>query len=569
MDIHISLAGPGDRASRIYQQVRAAVLDGRLRPNDRLPPTRELAVSLGVARNTVAVAYERLTAEGFLTARVGAGTFVGTASVVSGARRPRSGVRPQPIWDAVGRGETPRDADKAHTTFTVGAPDGALFPFATWRRLVTAELRATTLTPVGYAEPAGDARLRAAIARYVGVSRSVRAAADDVVVTQGAQQALDLIGRVLIGPGDIVAVEEPGYPPARDLFRAQGATVVGVPVDSEGLVVGALPSSTRLVYVTPSHQFPLGTPMSLTRRAALLDWAAARDAAVIEDDYDSEFRFSERPLEPLQSLDRDGRVIYVGTFSKTLLPTLRLGYAIAPPSLLPALRTARRLTDWHGDVAAQAALAKFIDSGELSRHVRRASRVYAERHRLVTAALEGDLAEWLAPVPSAAGLHLCALRRPGADVDLADVAARARAVGVVVELLATYRATTAPTAGRMPAAPAADREPAAPAADRERGAPAADREAGAPPTDRKRGGPAADREAGAPAADETGASPAARHATGAAEDSAATLTPAASLSDGLAADGLVLGYGAVPTDRIVPGLRALAACFRQARRSQY
>jgi GntR family transcriptional regulator/MocR family aminotransferase len=485
VDVHINLAGPGDRASRIYRQIRAAVLDGRLRPGDRLPPTRDLAAGLGVARNTVAVAYERLTAEGFLTARVGAGTFVGTAAVGGGVRRPRPGVRPQPVWDALLSDESTAPGT---TNFAVGSPDGTLFPLATWRRLVSAELRAAVLLPVGYADPAGDARLRAAIARYVGVSRSVRAAADDVVVTQGAQQALDLIGRVLVGPGDTVAVEEPGYPPARDLFRALRATVVGVPVDAEGLVVDALPPAARVVYVTPSHQFPLGTPMSLARRAALLEWAATRDVAVIEDDYDSEFRFSDRPLEPLQSLDRSGRVVYVGTFSKTLLPALRLGYAVAPPSLLPALRTARRLTDWHGDVVAQAALARFIDSGELARHVRRASRVYAERHALVTAALHGELSEWMIPVPSAAGLHLCALCRAGAGVDLGEVVELARAANVTVEPLSAYR-TGAATSPKTAASPKTE-------------------------------------------------------------------------------DGLVLGYGAVPTDRVVPGLRTLATCFRRARRAR-
>jgi GntR family transcriptional regulator/MocR family aminotransferase len=266
----------------------------------------------------------------------------------------------------------------------------------------------------------------------------VRAGADDVVVTQGAQQALDLIGRVLIEPGDVVAVEEPGYPPARTLFHTLGARVAGVPVDADGLDVAALPARARLVYVTPSHQFPLGTPMSLARRAALLDWAATHDAVIVEDDYDSEFRFSDRPLEPLQSLDHTGRVLYVGTFSKTLLPALRLGYLVGPPSLRPALRAARQLTDWHGDHIAQAALARFIDSGELSRHVRRATRVYAARHEQVTAALRGDLATWLDPVPSAAGLHVCARLRPGAGVDIDGVLARAQAAGVAVESLAAY-----------------------------------------------------------------------------------------------------------------------------------
>ena len=182
-----------------------------------------------------------------------------------------------------------------------------------------------------------------------------------MIVTQGAQQALDLIGRVLIDPGDRVAVEEPGYPPARRLFRSLGARVVGVPVDGEGLEVSRIPTQTRIVYVTPSHQFPLGTAMSLPRRAALLAWAEQHNAVVIEDDYDSDFRFVGRPLDPLQSLDRGGRVVYVGSFSKVMLPTLRLGFLIAPASLQPALRTAKQLTDWHGELPTQAALARFVD----------------------------------------------------------------------------------------------------------------------------------------------------------------------------------------------------------------
>ncbi|MBP2333934.1 GntR family transcriptional regulator/MocR family aminotransferase [Saccharothrix coeruleofusca] len=453
MDLHVSLDGPGDLASRIYHQVRDAILDGRLRPGERLPPTRELARGLAVARNTVAVAYERLAAEEFVVARVGAGTFVATprtGAPVTARRAPGGrGVRPRPVWDEVApavaapTGDTPPVHD-----FRVGAPDAGLFPFATWRRLVADELRASAVRAVaGYADPGGHPRLREAVARHTGVSRSVRADAEDVLVTQGAQQALDLLGRVLLEPGDLVAVEEPGYPAARLLFRSLGARVVGVPVDGEGLVVDALPDTARLVHVTPSHQFPLGVPMSPTRRAALLEWAARRDAVIVEDDYDSEFRFGDRPLQPLQSLDRTGRVVYVGTFSKTLLPLLRLGFLIAPAALRPALRAAKRLTDWHGDHIGQAALARFIDSGELSRHVRRATRVYAQRRERVVAALRADLADWLDAVPSAAGLHLAATLKPDVDADVAAVLGAARASGVAVENLAAYCADGPPRPG--------------------------------------------------------------------------------------------------------------------------
>ncbi|WP_440064310.1 MocR-like pyridoxine biosynthesis transcription factor PdxR [Streptosporangium sp. OZ121] len=440
MDFHVSLTGRGDLSARIYRQLLDAVLDGRLRPGERLPPTRELARRLDVSRNTAAVAYERLTAEGVLVGRVGAGTFVCAEPLAR--TRPRNapaggGVRPRRLWRSPAAPPAEPEGEVAYD-FRVGLPDAELFPLETWRRLVARELRPALVRSAGYGDPSGYADLREAVARHVGVSRSVRASADDVLVTQGAQQALDLIGRVMIEPGCRVAVEEPGYPPARLLFRSLGARVVGVPVDGEGLDVAALPDSARLVYVTPSHQFPLGTPMSLGRRAALLEWAGRRGAVVIEDDYDSEFRFEDRPLEPLQSLDRSGHVIYVGSFSKTMLPMLRLGFLIAPASLQPALRAAKRLTDWSGELPTQAALAGFIDEGLLGRHVRKATREYAARHERILTILRRDLHEWLEPVPSAAGLHLCAYLKPDAGVDTALVAAYAREAGVALQDLAAY-----------------------------------------------------------------------------------------------------------------------------------
>lgn len=321
----------------------------------------------------------------------------------------------------------------------MGHPDGTLFPLPAWRRVVSQALRPSIAATSGYADPAGPLSLRDALTRHLALSRSVRADAGDVVVTQGAQQALDLLGRVLIEPGDLVAVEEPGYPPARRLFHSLGARVTGVPVDGEGLDVSAIPDGARLVYVTPSHQFPLGMPMSLARRLALLDWAERAGAVVIEDDYDCEFRFSARPLDPLQSLDPHGRVCYVGTFSKTLVPSLRVGFVVAPPSLVPALRGARQLSDWHGDVVTQSALAAFLDEGHLARHVRRAVGVYAARHALVVATLERDFATGLRVVPSAAGLHLCATVSDPA-IDVPSVVRRARARGVAVNTIAEFAA---------------------------------------------------------------------------------------------------------------------------------
>jgi GntR family transcriptional regulator/MocR family aminotransferase len=433
VDFHVSLAGRGDLSVRIYRQLRDAVLDGRLRAGERLPPTRELARRLAVSRNTVAVAYDRLTADGFLTGRVGAGTYVSAEIPTPKPRKAPSGRGPQPkaFWRSLPAPATV-PAGEPEFDFRVGVPDAALFPLETWRRLLARELR-DSAGFAHYGDPGGHPALRAAIARHAGVSRSVRADAGDVLVTQGAQQALDLLCRVLLEPGDRVAVEEPGYRQAKLLFASHGAEVVGVPVDGEGLDVAALPPRTKLVYVTPSHQFPLGTPMSLARRTALLAWAARADALVVEDDYDSEFRFSDRPLEPLQSLDRGERVAYVGSFSKTLLPRLRLGFLVAPASLRDALRHARRLSDWHGDLPAQAALARFVDEGLFARHLRRATKVYAERHERLTSTVDRRFAGRLSVVPSAAGLHLCALAEDGADLE--PIVARAAAAGAAVQTL--------------------------------------------------------------------------------------------------------------------------------------
>ena len=270
----------------------------------------------------------------------------------------------------------PRTSATASGAEPPGIPDARLFPYQTWRRLLTRELHADAEDIGVYADPAGHLGLRQAIARHVGTARGVSTTAEDVVVTNATQQAVDVVARVLLAPGARVAVEDPGYRPPRRLLASLGARVTGVPVDDQGLVVDAIPAGTRLVYVTPSHQFPLGMTMPLPRRLALLDWAERHDAAIVEDDYDSEFRYGDRPIEPLQTLDTSGRVIYIGSFSKTMLPTLRLGFVIAPPSLRRAVRTAKFVTDWHTTLPAQAALARFIDEGYLARHVRKMRQVY-------------------------------------------------------------------------------------------------------------------------------------------------------------------------------------------------
>ncbi|WP_329214558.1 PLP-dependent aminotransferase family protein [Streptomyces sp. NBC_00683] len=449
MDVHVRLDGQRDLSGQIYRQLRTAIHDGLLRPGDPLPPTRELARRLAVARNTVGVAYERIVAEGYADSRVGSGTYVRTTGLptreaATATDTTGSGLRPRALWAGLSPWAAPKTTGPttAAHDFRVGLPDARLFPYDAWRPLIARELRPSAAGAVGYGDPAGHAGLRAALARHIGLSRGVRAGPDDVLVTTGTQQALDLIGRVLLEPGDRVAVEEPGYPPARLAFLAQGAEVTGVPVDAEGLLVDAIPPGTRAVYVTPAHQFPLGMPMSLRRRTALLRWARRHGAAVIEDDYDSEFRFGGRPVETLQSLDRDGHVIYVGSFSKVMLPSLRVGFLVAPAPLRTALRTAKYTADWHTAVPTQAALARFVDDGLLARHIRRMQHTYATRHQAITRALTRHFADLAELVPSAAGLHVTTfaqghLAEPDA---LADRAVRARASGVAVHTLAEVAA---------------------------------------------------------------------------------------------------------------------------------
>lgn len=450
MELHIRLVGRRGLAVQIYQQMRAAILRGQLVRGERIPPTRELAARLDVSRNTVSLAYEWLVAEGLLSGRSGAGTFVESGAVLPARPRLAAPLAYRAVWDTIELAVTAAGRT-AEYDFTIGTPDTSLFPFDTWRRLSARETRAAKL-PVGYSDPAGHPALRAAVARYIAVSRGVMASADDVIITTGARHAFELIGRVLIDAGARVAVEDPGYPPPRLLFSSFGASVSAVAVDEGGLDVASLPDDARLVYVTPSHQYPLGMPMSHARKVALLEWAARRNAVIIEDDYDSEFRFGGRPLETLHSLDLEQRdaagcVIYVGSFSKSLLPHLRLGFLVAPPALRAPLRAANFIGGWYTQWPLQGTLASFIERGHFARHVRRMRRVYSERYSRIVKTLTTELAPWLAAVPSVTGMHITAILRRRGVLFEGDLADRALAAGVGFNRLSVYYAGRKPRAG--------------------------------------------------------------------------------------------------------------------------
>lgn len=434
MELHIVLDGRKDLSGQLYRQLRDAIRGGRLGAGEQLPPSRLLSDQLGLARKTVAEAYSRLTLDGLLVSQVGRGTFVAdvrtamasslqTTTPASAGLVQRWSELPTPL-------RHPMPEGSSRYEFIGGYASRTPFPYEEWRRCILAALRQEASAHGRYGDAEGLPALRQAIAQFAGFSRGVRCTASDIMVTNGAQQALDLMARILVAPGDVVAVEEPGYPPARLLFESQGARVALVPVDQEGIVVDAIPAEARLIYVTPSHQFPLGMPMSSARREALLARAHAQGAFVIEDDYDSAFRYVGAAQDSLQRMDRTGCVAYVGTFSKVLMPEIRVGYLVAPPSLMPAIVTAKHLTDWHNATLNQRALAKFIDSGGLTRHIRRCHEVYAGRRERLLQRLDGDLAPWLQAIPTTVGFHLSAWLRRELDVDLLCRLARRVEVGI-------------------------------------------------------------------------------------------------------------------------------------------
>ena len=419
---------------QLYEGLRRAILVGELSPGVKLPSTRALAADLSIGRNTVVNAYEQLLAEGYLEGRTGSGTYI-AAELPDHLLRVRSDQKKSAKSGKARRELSSRGHLLAGTTvsephdfaipraFRPGLPAMEIFPFKTWARLWNRRWRSPSLDLLGYGDPAGYRPLREIIASYLGAVRGVRCEADQVIMIAGSQQALDIVTRVLLNEGDVVWVEDPGYPGARGAFQGAGAEVVPVPVDSQGLEISTgidRAPNARLAYVTPSHQYPLGITMTLSRRLELLDWAARNHSWVLEDDYDSEYRYAGLPIAALQGLDEEDSVIYVGSFSKTLFPSLRIGYMVAPRDLVDTFVAARELMDRGSPSLEQAVLADFIAEGHFERHIRRTRSLYAERQQALVHSAERELHGLMEIRPSSSGMDLIGSLAKGVDDRLAQ-----------------------------------------------------------------------------------------------------------------------------------------------------
>jgi GntR family transcriptional regulator/MocR family aminotransferase len=429
-EIKLELAAKGSRESAkiLYGQLKAAILDGRLGAGLKLPVTRQSESFFGVSRNTAAEVYARLSSEGFVATRRGSGSYVAArharpqrrrAAVPKLVRDPRLNtfwLRPDVTaaldfwWD-----ESPESPSATRTSsidFRPALIDSRLFPFDVFRQVSVKQLRRLENKPASYKSPQGNQgnyHLRDAITQHIGVTRAVVCQSQDVLVTAGAQQAFDVLARVLVTAGETtVAIEDPGYPPMRVAFKAAGAKVVPVAVDEEGLRVDMLPANARVICVCPSHQFPLGVSMSPRRRKALIEFARRHGAVIIEDDYDGEFRYEGSPLEALRSAGAEDVVFYVGTFSKCMLSALRLGFIVAPDWAMRTLIAAKNSLDWHCPTPLQMGVARFIADGHLKRHVRKLRAIYQERRQLILDLLRRDFGSWLKPIPSYYGMHIAA-----------------------------------------------------------------------------------------------------------------------------------------------------------------
>lgn len=451
----IPLTRPGETLFRqVYHRFRNAILDGTFSAGQKLPSTREIAEQLGVSRTVALMAYDQLVAEGFASGRVGSGTFVSNAVE---ARKP-STHRPSPrvvlsrfgnaASEASRRIDLPSRARRPQAyDFAFGISDVETFPFQAWRRLLLRCARRTGVAQLDYAFAGGCPALQQAICTHLKRSRAVVCDPDQVIIVNGSQQALDLIARVLIDAGEKVAVEDPSYQGTREVLRAAGAHLAAAPVDRDGLDPTKLPSDARLAFVTPSHQFPTGATLTLARRLALLEWAKRTRALVVEDDYDGEFYYRGQPIESLQGLDRQGRVIYIGTFSRTIFSALRIGYLIAPRALVNTFAAAKWLCDRHTASLEQETLAEFIASGLYERLLRRVRRRNASRREALLDAIRQFLSDRVEISGDGAGAHI--VLWPKRRVSERQVTRRALAHGVLIYGVGPYHIGKPPRPGLL------------------------------------------------------------------------------------------------------------------------
>jgi len=443
----LRLDGSGSLYGQVYRALRDEILTRTLAPGERVPSTRALAELLKVSRNTAVMAYEQLLAEGYLEARDGAaGTIVASTLVpdslsfkLPGVRRhtfggARLAVTGERFLRAVRTGMR-WDLPPPHTPyeFRPGRPAFADVPYALWCRLLGSRARRASLRDLDYGVPKGQWELREAIANRLRRLRGVESSPERIVIVNGTQQALDLIGRVLLNPGDRVLIEEPGYTGARFAFTSAGAELVTAAVDNDGIQIPKATAgrrSVRLAYVTPSHQFPTGVVLPVARRLELLNWASRVGAFVVEDDYDSEYRYDGPPLQALAGLDREGRVIYVGTFSKILFPALRLGYLVLPESLVEPIAAAKMFGDAGTATLEQLALADFIREGHFDRHLRRTNASNAARRNALVGAVRKEFGERAEVCGANAGLHLLVWIKGKRGGMIADVSRKAEMAGV-------------------------------------------------------------------------------------------------------------------------------------------
>ncbi len=436
---------------QLYTALRIAVLQGSLLPGMRIPSSRDLCSSLGISRNTVVMAFEQLIAEGYLESRVGDGCYVSSAVAESlpqiqqtAVLRPSQTTATMPGLSARGRAimHMPANSNSAEgevRPFRIGAPGIDEFPVGLWSRLTAHHWRRSAKLLIGYGSNLGYPPLREAISAYLGASRGVQCSPEQVIITSGAQNALQLVAMLLLNAGDAVWTENPGYRGARAALLAAGAQLIPVPVDTQGLDVEEgiqLCPTARMAYVTPSHQYPMGVTMSLARRLALIDWARRAAAWIIEDDYDSEFRYQGRPLASLQGLDGGQCVLYIGTFSKILFPALRLGYMVIPEALVDHFQGVLRSLNHHLPGIEQAVLTDFLIEGHLARHIRQMRQLYAERQQILIKAVQRILGSNLKLDTAEAGLHVTGLLP--ARVDDRAVSAAALRLGIEAPALSSY-----------------------------------------------------------------------------------------------------------------------------------